>query len=208
VRARIPGSWFALVMTVSTLAGCERVSGGAVTTFIPTAPSVPTAQPLVWDSREELSAWVNNTITKGTVSVEGEGSDAFIRVVLGPQGVLLRGPDLEPPIAGITAVRLRYRWACDLEPVPGIEGTGYLVLFAYLQPANMTASTWQPMTSVGTMPTGVAWRESTLSFPDTPYVPTSLPMRYVGIETYRDGVAGAPSLPSGTLDIDRIQLIR
>jgi hypothetical protein len=208
VRARIPGSWFALVMTVSTLAGCERVSGGAVSTFIPTAPSVPTAQPLVWDSREELSAWVNNTITKGTVSVEGAGNDAFIRAILGAQSLLLRGPDLEPPIAGIRAVSLRYRWTSDVQPVPGIEGTGYLGLFAYLQPANMTASTWQPMTSVGAMPTSGAWRESTLRFPDTPPAPTSVPMRYLRIGTDRDDVVRTYSSVPGTLDIDRIQLIR
>lgn len=80
----------------------------------PTAPSrVVTEQPLVWDSREELVDWVANAVTRGPITVEGEGRAAFIRVKLEFGHYVLRGPDLAPPAAGITGARIRARLQRD-----------------------------------------------------------------------------------------------
>lgn len=79
----------------------------------PTAPSMTvTALPHVWDTREELETWINNKVSRGPLSIHGEGRAAVIRIAVAimdpaPQWVL-RGPDFQPPVTGVQSVRLRY----------------------------------------------------------------------------------------------------
>ena len=102
----------AVLVGAATLAGC----GDAPPPFVvpgPTAPSrIETAQPLVWDSRDELVDWVTNGVSRGPITVEGSGTAAFIRIMLDFES-LLRGPDLSPPVAGIRGMRLRARLRHD-----------------------------------------------------------------------------------------------
>jgi hypothetical protein len=80
----------------------------------PTGPSaVPTAAPYVWDTREELAVWVDNGVSKGAVTVEGAGADAFIRVEFSTADWVLRGPDLSPAPTDVRSATIRYRWRVD-----------------------------------------------------------------------------------------------
>jgi hypothetical protein len=82
----------------------------------PTAPSMTvTALPHVWDTREELESWINNKVSRGPVSIHGEGRAAVIRIAVAvgdpaPHWVL-RGPDFQPPVTGVHSIRLQYRCA-------------------------------------------------------------------------------------------------
>ena len=102
------------VLTTACRTGEEPVS------YVIAGPTVPsTVTPLtpdVWDTREELAVWIDNTLARGTLALEGTGVDAFIRIERGDQPWLTRGPDLTPPSTGIRTVRLRYRWKPSVEP--------------------------------------------------------------------------------------------
>jgi hypothetical protein len=75
----------------------------------------------MWDSATELAAWASNAASQGSISVEGSGTAAFIRVLTGAQlptipasnfyalKAVLRGPDLNPP-QSFTGLRIRFRW--------------------------------------------------------------------------------------------------
>src|SRR5688572_1530265 len=103
----------ALVIAAAAAAGCDRVPESLVIPG-PTAPSrVITNQPLVWDSREELLDWVSNAVTRGPISVEGDGAAAFIRVKLDINHHVMRGPDLVPPATGVRGARVRARLRHD-----------------------------------------------------------------------------------------------
>ena len=85
----------------------------------PTAPSrVTTGQPLIWDSREELLDWVANAVTRGPITVEGDGAAAFIRVKLDFNDYVMRGPDLVPLAAGVRGARVRARLRHDRSRSP------------------------------------------------------------------------------------------
>ena len=115
-------------------AACE--SGPIAPTWVPGpgVPAVPTAQPLTWDSREELSAWVVNPVSRGPISVQEEGPTAFIRVITGGDVlVILRGPDFSPPTR-LAGVRFRYRWIVSFPP--GVGGTGAAGDVGTAQPVN------------------------------------------------------------------------
>jgi hypothetical protein len=104
-----------MVIAALASAGCERGPTGPTFVPGPGVSAVPTAEPLTWNSREELTAWVVNPVSKGPISVEEEGSDAFIRVITGNDVTILRGPDLNPPTK-LAGVRLRYRWVQTAPP--------------------------------------------------------------------------------------------
>lgn len=108
----------AFVIAAAAAAGCGRVPESVVIPG-PTAPSrVITNQPLVWDSREELLDWVANAVTRGPITVEGDGAAAFIRVKLDFNAHVMRGPDLVPPAAGVRGARVRARLRHDRSRPP------------------------------------------------------------------------------------------
>ena len=72
----------------------------------------------MWDSREELLDWVANAVTRGPITVEGDGAAAFIRVKLNFNNSVMRGPDLVPPVAGVRGVRIRARLRHDRSRSP------------------------------------------------------------------------------------------
>src|SRR5918999_1306133 len=108
----------ALVIATAAAPGCADVPEPLVIPG-PTAPSrVTTHQPLVWDSREELLDWVANAVTRGPITVEGDGAAAFILVKLDFNDHVMRGPDLVPPAAGVRGARVRARLRHDRSRPP------------------------------------------------------------------------------------------
>ena len=88
----------------------------------PTGPTpVSTRESYVWDSRDELAIWIDNRVSRGPISMTGDGPNAVIRIETGQPTFslengsslewVLRGPDFDAPVTGIRAVRIRYTWA-------------------------------------------------------------------------------------------------
>ena len=123
----------AAVVCASLLAaaGCDREERQSYVIAGPTVPSrVPTAAPYVWDSREELGEWANNSVTRGAVALEGSGADAIIRISPPDDSWVLRGPDLSPIATGVRTARVRYRWRLDpSQPSGGSETISVTMYF-------------------------------------------------------------------------------
>jgi hypothetical protein len=139
-----------LVIALALAAACET---GEATQFRwiagPSVLPVATERPYTWDSREELEAWVNNPVTRGLVTLEEEGTDAFIRLrLVEGRDTVLRGPDLHPP-ALVRGVRMRVR-ATSAEisdpaaRLPGPPATGIW----YAQPVDPP---WPPSVLLGSL---------------------------------------------------------
>src|SRR5687768_15238552 len=143
----------AVVIATAAAVGC----GGVAEPFVipgPTAPSrVTTDQPLVWDSREELLDWVANAVTRGPITVEGDGAAAFIRVRLDVNDYVLRGPDLEPPAAGVRGARIRARLRPDLSRSSQAPAEEVHLYFEVIDPVVPNA---QSSMRIG-VPSGEEW---------------------------------------------------
>jgi hypothetical protein len=109
-----------IVLAMLTM-GCD--TGGRPPAFVipgPAVPSpIPTVAPYVWDTDEELSIWMHNPVARGSLTLEGSGPEAFIRIDRADLEWVLRGPDLTPPAVGVHTVSIRYRW----RPDPGLPAT-------------------------------------------------------------------------------------
>ncbi len=111
-----------VVVCAITVAGCE--SGRPGQSYVipgPTGPTpVSTVTPYVWDTREELAVWADNRVSRGPISMSGDGPAAVIRIESGAPTFslengsrvqwVLRGPDFETPVTGIRSVKIRYTW--------------------------------------------------------------------------------------------------
>jgi hypothetical protein len=111
------------MLAVTTLAACQAGQGNAVAYIIPgpTGPTpVATITPYVWDTRDELAVWLDSKVSRGPISLSGEGRDAVIRIETNFASVrleggasvqwVLRGPDFDTPVTGVRAVRIIYTW--------------------------------------------------------------------------------------------------
>ena len=165
----------------------------------PTVPSpFPTAPPYVWDTAEELSIWMNNPVARGSLTLEGSGTDAFIRIDRADREWVLRGPDLEPAAEGVRTVSLRYRW----RPDPSLPQTASLTAWvnAYFQmttPAVNQDPTAQVHVS-SALPPHDDWTDIAL-LPQGQFKPP------IGVEYCYVHSFGANR---GVLEIDRIELVR
>ncbi len=103
---------------------CSLGNPTAPTTIPATlAPVVATAHPGVWDSRDELAAWVTNGLSSGPAVIVGDGNDAVIRIDLPAcsypcsslenNSINLHSPAFEPPVNDLRTFRIRYRWLPD-----------------------------------------------------------------------------------------------
>ena len=67
---------------VGMVAGCELDNAG--TPQIIAGPSVPSPVPLhapyVWDTREELAAWIENAVSHGSFSIDDADSNGAIAI--------------------------------------------------------------------------------------------------------------------------------
>lgn len=185
----------AALVGAATLAGC----GDAPAPFVvpgPTAPSrVVTAQPLVWDSRDELLDWVSNGVTRGPITVEGTGTAAFIRIKLDFES-LLRGPDLSPAVSGIRGMRLRARLRHDRPRIPQWPQTEDVHM--YFEVENPVEPNEQSSMRARVPPTQ-DWVDLVLD-PMVNCCTQPLTVRYAYVPFF-------PSFPS-TLEIDRIELTK
>ena len=192
-----------IATAVLLLAATSCTSQPAAPTWVPGpgVPPVPTAQPLTWDARDELTAWVANGVSKGPISVEGEGTAAFIRVLTGAgyppitpdspsMQAVLRGPDLDPAVV-LSGLTMRYRWT-------GGAGVHSGVRF-FTQPVD-------PPWPLGYLEGGLAstalpgnWGESYFAHNDR----AADSIRYVYFPLY-----SGPYDPPGQLDIDWIRIQR
>ena len=110
---------------VSAAAGCELGSAGTPQVIAgPLVPSPVALQaPYVWDTRDELMVWTENTVSSGSFSIDDDDSNGAIAARfagLYPR-LILRGPDIDPPARSTRAVRLRYQWLPD-----GVSSPDYL----------------------------------------------------------------------------------
>jgi hypothetical protein len=179
-------------------AGCGREeSPRAFVIPGPTGPSpVPTAAPFVWDTRDELAVWAANNVTSGAIVIEGDGTDAFIRVERTDQDWVLRGPDFSPMATGVVGVRVR----CRFMPDPSLPATAARSIFLSITFDTPTTAT--PYSNGQTS----AWAnlKPATEFSDDPFASRQflppIDVRYA----YLHGT----SSNRGMLDIDRIELVR
>jgi hypothetical protein len=147
-----------ILATMVLLVACETAPVAPTVIESPRVAPVATAQPYVWDSAEELAAWVT-VVSTGAISLSGEGAEAVIRVDVGAGAASLHGPEFDPPLVGIRSVTMRYRW------VEGQEGDS-LSVSAYFRESGATsaATRLDPPVSLeylSSLRSG-AWQERTL----------------------------------------------
>ena len=185
-----------LCLALAAIAGCDHDHPAAIVIPGPTVPStVPTAVPLVWDSREELDVWVHNPVSRGSMTLEGSGPDAFVRVDRPDQEWVLRGPDLSPPATAIRTLRLRYRWRLDPTLSAGASRTAYVTAH-FDAPGLPDYQHGQASATVPLQPSDVF---TDASFALGQYI-AALDVRYVYVS--------CSGTNRGVFEIDRIEIVR
>jgi hypothetical protein len=188
------------ILALAVASACQSSPTAPYVIEAPRVAPVATAKPYVWDSAVELTAWVTNGVTTGTASVAGDGIDAVIRVDLSGGPASLHGPDLDPPLADVQSVRMRYRWfARSASDRPRV--------YFYLRPPQVSDTVALPRLSpqdFSEILSG-AWLEKTLSTggQTTP----TYPVLY-GFISVSSPTSSPPTTDHGTLEIDRIELVR
>ena len=178
------------------MAACELDNTG--TPQIIAGPSVPSPVPLhapyVWDTPEELRVWTDNAVSRGSFSIDSDGSNGAITIQFtGSSGgpLLLRGPDIDPPAKAIRAFRVRYQWLTEL-PV-----SFYPSFFVAAEAANAPSADVQARNSKS-LQAGPGWKE--LEVPNYLNSASALPdVRYAYFWV-------SPQ-PAGLLKIDTITLV-
>jgi hypothetical protein len=176
------------------LAGCQLDTAG-LPQIIP-GPSVPSPVPLhapyIWDTREELVVWIENTVSRGSFSIDDADSNGAITVqFMGASGqaggrLVLRGPDVVPPAPSIRAVRIRYQWLVDS------PSSLSLPLSVTAVAANAPSVDFQPRHFQ--LKAGPGWKEIEVR----DWGPEPLDVRYVYFSAYAN---------AGVLKIDAIALV-
>jgi len=187
---------FMLVCLAIAATACGRESPESFVIPGPTVPStIPTATPLVWDSREELDVWVHNAVSRGTMTLEGSGTEAFVRLDRPDVEWVLRGPDLSPPATAIRTARLRYRWRLDATLSPTAARTAWVTVH-FDAPALPEYHYGQASATLPLPPSDVF---TDASFTLGSYL-AAVDVRYVYVSS-----SGANR---GVFEIDRIELVR
>ena len=181
------------------MAGCELDNAG--TPQVIPGPSVPSPVPLhapyVWDTPEELRIWTGNVVSNGPFSIDDNDSNGAIAIqityVPGGNGMVLRGPDIEPAARSIRAVRVRYQWL----PSDTVSSPGFALSVAF-SGANAPGGSLHPRARA-TLKSGPGWKESESGVPVEYPELMPLDVRYV----YFSGFNQNP----GLLKIDSITLV-
>ena len=192
--------FLSLIPFVLLTAACEI--GGRPPGVVVPGPAVPspfpTAAPYVWDTAEELSIWMNNPVARGSLALEGSGTEAFIRIDRPDREWVLRGPDLEPAAEGVRTVSIRYRW----RPDPSLPSTASMTArvsahFETTTPVTNEDPTAQALLSSNLSPRD-DWTEITL-LPQNQFKPP-IGVEYCYVQSF--------DANRGVLEIDRIELVR
>ena len=189
-------SVLALVIATAAAGGCGEVPEPLVIPG-PTAPGrVTTDQPFVWDSREELLDWAANGVTRGPITVEGDGTAAFIRVKLDVNDYSMRGPDLAPVATGVRGARVRARLRHDRSRPPQAVQSEDVHL--YFEVVNPLVPNTQPSMRVS-VPPSEEWLELELKA-----------ALYCCVQPLTVRYAYVPfrSTSRATIEIDRIELTK
>jgi hypothetical protein len=175
--------------------GCEQRSEGDPWVIPgPTVPDVFLREPFVWDTREELMAWTDNAVTRGPFRIDTSGSNGAIAIdFVAGNYVLLRGPNLDPPLQRVHAVRIRYMWAPSSERQVGTLGVRF-------DAANSPRADLQLRGSADLRPAST-WTETELRVPSYASMYTPLDVNYV----YFEGDSASDT--EGVLKIDSIALM-
>jgi hypothetical protein len=185
-----------LCLTLAASAGCDREQRTSYVIPGPSVPSsVPTATPFVWDSREELGEWVGNAVTRGSMTLEGSGAAAFIRLDRPEDEWTLRGPDLSPSPTGVRTARLRYRWRLDPTLALTASRTAYVTVH-FDAPGLPDYQHGQASATLALQPSDIF---IDANFTIGQYIP-ALDVRYFYVSS-----SGANR---GVFEIDRIELVR
>ena len=187
-----------VVIAVACIAtvGCERRSGRDPWVIPgPTVPGVVLREPFVWDTREELMAWTDNAVTRGPFRIDTDASNGAIAIdLVSGTYVLLRGPNLDPPLQRVRAVRIRYMWAPSSDRQVGTLGVRF-------DAANSPRADLQLRGSAELRPAST-WTEAELRVPRYASTYTPLDVNYVYLEGDSANAANA-----GLLKIDSIALM-
>jgi hypothetical protein len=184
-------------------AGCELKDPAVQVIPGPTVPSpVALYAPYVWDTRQELTTWTDNAVSRGSFWIDEADSNGAIAVQLAGSAfpahdVVLRGPDLDPPVKAVRTIRIRYQW------MPA-SGSGSLSLRATFEPVHLNTSGYQPIAN-GFLKAGTDWKETEFGSilelsgkaPGTPATPD---VRYLYFTNSSDS--------AGVLKIDAITLVQ
>jgi hypothetical protein len=175
--------------------GCERRSGGDPWVIAgPTVPSVALREPFVWDTREELLAWIDNAVTRGPFRIDTDGSNGAIAIdFVAGSYVLLRGPNLAPPLPRVRAVRIRYMWSPSSDRHAATLGVRF-------DAANSPRADLQLRGSAELRPAST-WTETELRVPSYASTYRPLDVNYVYFE------GDSASSAEGVLKIDSIALM-
>lgn len=157
------------------LGGCELNNAGPPQVIPgPLVPSPVLLQaPYVWDTRDELMVWTENSVSRGSFSIDNVDSNGAIAARfagLFPK-LILRGPDIDPPAPSIRSVRVRYQWFPD-----GVSSPE-LWLFAAFEATNAPTRDVQPTLRL-ILKTGPGWKEAE-SAPWNQPAPPPLDVRYM-----------------------------
>jgi hypothetical protein len=189
-----------MILLAATLAtGCEI--GERPPSYVlpgPTVPSpIPTAAPYVWDTRDELAIWVNNPVARGSLALEGSGSEAFIKIDRADLPWVLRGPDLTPAATGVRTLLIRYRW----QPDPGLPSTATRTAFLTVNFETTTPVHAFDPTAQGAAHVDLQPRDEWTAITFTPgqYTP---PIDVAYCYVHSQGAN------RGVLEIDRLELVR
>ena len=185
-----------IVIACAATAACERRTGGDPWVIAgPTVPGVVLRDPFVWDTREELMAWTDNAVSRGPFRIDMEGSNGAIAVELvAGQYMLLRGPNLDPPLKRVRAARVRYIW------IPS-DNTRVGTLWVRFDAVNSPRADLQLRGSAQLRPAST-WTEAELRVPSYAFTYTPLDVNYV----YFEGDS-ANEDNDGLLKIDSIALM-
>jgi hypothetical protein len=109
MRHLLCGSWAGLLLLAAS--ACETTRPDPYYLVAPSSIAPTVSSRLTrWDSREELSEWVNNSFTTGPFRLLSEDVD-FARVDLDTgTSSSLNSPNLQPVFTALRAVRVRVRF--------------------------------------------------------------------------------------------------
>lgn len=191
-----------VLLLLVAAAACETTPTAPTVIEPPLVPAVATAVPLRWDSADELAAWTT-PVSTGPFSIQGDSTDAVIRVDLIAGNAALHGPELDPPLVDVQGVRMRYRWL-------NRQDGDSLFLPVYLRPPGVPTTLPRllpPSSSADfTLIRSGAWMERMLT---TNSVTKSLFSARYAVLKVTNTLFTAPAPPShGTVEIDWIEIAR
>lgn len=180
------------------VSACETTRPDPYYLVAPSSIAPPVSSSLTrWDSRDELSEWVNNSFTTGAFRLLSEDVD-FARVNLDTEvPSRLNSPNLQPVFTRLRAVRVRVRFVPAASSPTAILN-GVMANVAWTGPFD-PSNPLMPAYYLRWTGSSSAWQ--TLELPPDPRgFPAVVDARWLYLAFGRSGAM--------TVDVDSIELIR